>query len=141
MPYTTFSDDDHLTGARPTEAVGPPAPPRIRPDQVAVSHRFDVCDGKGDSIAHVVVHERAGSLWLSDLWVHPEHRRRGIARLLMTQAVGAFADKHLWLNVSPYTDRAASPSDLASFYASFGFAAAPVPGVMTRPSGPLLLPF
>ena len=58
----------------------------IRPDQIAVSHRFDVCDGKGDSIAHVVVHERAGALWLSDLWVHPDHRRRGIARLLITLA-------------------------------------------------------
>lgn len=110
----------------------------LRPDQIAVSHRFDVCDGKGDSIAHVVAHERAGALWLSDLWVHPDHRRRGIARLLMTQAVGAFADKQLWLNVSPYTDRAASPEALASFYANFGFVAhGEVPGVMSRGPSPL----
>src|SRR5262249_10832579 len=47
-----------------------------------------VVEDRGEMIGVVLWNEEDGGLYVGRLSVHPEHRRRGIARLLMTEAEG-----------------------------------------------------
>ena len=99
-------------------------------------HRYAMCDGKGDPTAHVEVVDRVGVLWLTNLWVTPEQRRKGCAVALMVAAVAAWQAHDVYLQVQPYTDQIMDVDALAALYRSFGFSSTPVPGIMHRPARP-----
>ncbi|HEY1011145.1 MAG TPA: GNAT family N-acetyltransferase [Herpetosiphonaceae bacterium] len=121
----------------PAAASGPaseaPVAPAAAKPEIDIEHRFSMNDGLGAPIAHVEVHHRNGALFLTNVWVHPDHRRQGHARRLIATALRMFARSTLYLNVNGYTNRPLSDDRLTQFYASFGFELIPgAPGMMCR---------
>lgn len=94
---------------------------------------FSVTNPANETIATLDVVPRHGVLWLTNLWVHHEYRRKGLAKALLTTAIKRFGDKALYLDVWAYTNQPMSDEQLAAFYATFGFQATTVPGTMLRP--------
>jgi GNAT superfamily N-acetyltransferase len=101
-------------------------------DRVLISHRYKFDDGKGETIAHLMVFERNGTIWLTDLWVHPEHREQGRARRLMEAAIARFGSEDIYLEAQPYTDQPVDLTALTAWYGGFGFVATDVPNVLRR---------
>jgi GNAT superfamily N-acetyltransferase len=97
--------------------------------------RYSLENGKGESIAHLEVDERSGVYWLTNLWVDPDHRKKGLATLLLTRCVWALANADVYLMIQPYTDQPMDAVLLAAFYRRFGFQATSVPSVLHRLAG------
>ena len=96
--------------------------------------RYSLENGKGDSIAHLEVDERSGVYWLTNLWVDPDHRKKGLARRLLTQCIQALANTDVYLMIQPYTDQPMDYKLLAAFYQKFGFETTEVPSILRRPA-------
>lgn len=109
-------------------------------ERIYSSHRYSFDDAKGECIAHIKVYERHGAIWLSDLWVHAEHRRQGRATRLMRAALARYGCETIYLEASPYTDQAVDLGTLTAWYGRFGFVATDVPNVMVRPATDLREP-
>lgn len=107
-----------------------------QPPPITITHRYSIIDAKNETVAHVEVCDTAGVLWVSNLWVGPEHRRKGYATALLARAVIEWSHQELYLQVAPYTDQPLDSAQLAAFYGSFGFAPTTVPGVLHRPPRP-----
>ena len=103
-----------------------PNPPRV--DQ---RHDFAVYDAKGEAISTVTIMFRE-VIWLTNVWTHGDHRGKGLSKLCLEEAVRVFADKDIYLMISPYTDSPLNEEQLAWYYHSFGFENTEVPGVMVR---------
>ena len=103
----------------------------------AISHsiKLSLDDAKGDTIAHVRLFRRNQTWWITDLWVAAEHRKKGLATRLMTEAVQLYGDRVLYLEAQPYTDQPLAIDALTAWYGRFGFVATEVPDVMRRPRG------
>lgn len=99
---------------------------------VQLHHEFAIVSEKNESIATATIERMHGVLWLTNVWTHHEHRRKGYARLVVQAAVDLFEAGDIWLNIHPYVDRPLDPAQLARFYESFGFRAADTPGAMRR---------
>jgi len=101
-------------------------------------HHYWYCvDGKNETIASVKVHERHGVQWMTDVWVDPAHRRKGLATALIARAITRFGHAPLYLHVYGYHDRPLADEQLAAFYGRFGFEpVAGAPGTMRRPADP-----
>lgn len=100
---------------------------------IAIQHSYRVHSGMGEAIAtvDVIVHEDR-SHWVTNLWVHPDHRRKGFARALLSAALLDHHAGPLYLHIAPYTDQPMRVDDLYAFYASLGFCRTEVPGVLYR---------
>jgi GNAT superfamily N-acetyltransferase len=87
---------------------------------------------KNDAIVGLTAEHMNGVLWLTNLWVHHEHRRKGYARRIIMAAIGLYGDQDLWIKVHPYTNRPMDEHVLSRFYETFGFEYTDAPGVMWR---------
>lgn len=118
----------------PAEQIKP-KPPAIRRD---FGYRIE--DGKGEVIAHIKMRPRDGVYGLDDLWVHPDHRRKGYASALLQEALNEWRrNETIYLSVEPYTDQPLDNATLTTFYGRFGFAATDVPGVLCRRANPAVM--
>jgi GNAT superfamily N-acetyltransferase len=113
-----------------TGKIEAPNPERL----IHIEYTYQIQDGKDDnSLAWTKLIRRPnGVLWVSALWVHPEHRGKGWARSLLSTVVREWGHEALYLEVAPYTDRPMDSERLTCFYASFGFVETPVPAIMMR---------
>lgn len=109
-------------------------------EQPYSSHRYSFDDAKGECIAHIKVIERYGTIWLTDLWVHPEHRKQGRATRLMEVALARYGCETIYLEASPYTDQAVDLGHLTAWYGRFGFVVTDVPNILMRPATDLREP-
>ena len=100
---------------------------------VHVTHRYESLSGAGDVVGHVEVHRREGSWWLTNLWVHPERRGKGLGGELLAEALRDNPGE-LFLQVAPYTDAPLSYESLARWYGAHGFERTSVPTIMRRPA-------
>ena len=115
----------------PNPQKGEPADaPKIRRE-----YTYTISDGKGEYVAHVKVRAHGQVLWVDDLWVHTDHRRKGWGAALLTIALDDWGADDLYLAVEPYTDQPLDERQLTEWYGRFGFAPTPVPGVLRRPAG------
>lgn len=88
---------------------------------------------KNETIVSLTAEHMNGVMWLTNLWVHHEYRRKGYARRIITAAVDLYGDQDdLWLKVHPYTNRPMDEHLLGRFYETFGFGYSDVPGIMVR---------
>lgn len=96
-------------------------------------HVYTIQTGMGESIAtgDVVIHQDR-SHWVTNLWVHPDHRQQGIARTILAQITSDWASVDLYLHISPYTDQPMDMRELHQFYSQWGFCDTDVPGIMRR---------
>jgi GNAT superfamily N-acetyltransferase len=104
-------------------------------EQPAINdHHYWYCvDGKNETIASVKVYERHGVQWMTDVWVDPAHRRKGLATRLIRDAIARFGRDDLYLQVHSYYDRPLADEQLIAFYGRFGFALVEgAPGMMKR---------
>lgn len=104
-------------------------------EHVIKEHRlFYIVNAKDETIAHVKTYRRHNVRWLTDVWVDPEHRRKGLASRLLREALAAHASEAVYLTVHGYTNQPLSDEQLTAWYARFGFQSAGAPGVMVRPA-------
>ncbi len=103
-----------------------------KPIVVQLRHEFAIVSEKNETIATATVERMHEVLWLNNVWVHGDHRRKGLGRRIVTTAVHEFSHEDIWLNVYPYTSRPLDTEQLSAFYASFGFVSAGSPGSMVR---------
>jgi GNAT superfamily N-acetyltransferase len=99
---------------------------------VHASFNFEVNDGEDKPIAHVNVYERMAGLWVTDLWVKPDLRGKGLGRKVMSRMIEVLGDRDLFLNVHPYAGDTLDAKALIDFYGSFGFVMSGVNGIMFR---------
>lgn len=96
---------------------------------------FHVVDAKSETIGHVKTYRRHGVLFLTDVWVDPEHRCQGLATRLIHEALAAHVGEAIYLDVHGYTNRPLSDEQLAAWYSTFGFTTiAGAPGMLVRPA-------
>jgi GNAT superfamily N-acetyltransferase len=94
---------------------------------------YFVNDGEGEVIAHVEVGERHGVIILTNVWVHHEHRRKGLATQLVERVIADYGDRDLYLHVRAYIDQPLDDEALIVWYTRFGFEPiADAPGMMRR---------
>lgn len=104
-------------------------------EYVIKAHQFFyVVNPKDDTIAHVKTYMRHGVRWLTDVWVDPDHRRKGLATRLLNEALAAHPNEAIYLTVHGYTNQPLSDEQLITWYGRFGFVATGTPGVMRRPA-------
>lgn len=89
--------------------------------RVNSSHQFYIPDESGSSIACVDVRFRHGVYWLTSVSVDKAHRGKGLATLLINQAIAAYGTHDLYLNVYAYNDQPLDDRALVAFYGGFGF--------------------
>lgn len=100
---------------------------------ISTSFMYYVSDAKGDKIGHVEIIRRPnGILWMTNLWVHPDHRKQGMAKQLMSAALQDWYRFPLYLEVAPYTNQPLGMKKLVDFYGEYGFRTTDVPGIMVR---------
>ncbi len=85
------------------------------------SHQFYVPDESGDSIACVDVRFRHGVYWITAVSVDKAHRGKGLATMLINQAIRQYGEHDLYLNVYAYNDQPLDDRALVAFYGNFGF--------------------
>lgn len=117
---------DRDQGPEPLTAAQPKLPAIRR------TYRYSISDGKDDQIGHIQARVINGALWFTDLWVHPDHRRRSYATALIIEALSDWGHRDIYLTVEPYTDQPMDSGALEQFYHSFDFETTGVPGVMKR---------
>lgn len=100
---------------------------------VQLRHEFSIVSEKNETAAAATVERMNDVLWLTNVWTHHEHRKKGYATSIIRAVLAEFGHVTLYLRVSPYTDRPMSEAQLTAFYARFGFAFDGSPGVMVRP--------
>ncbi|HEU4327449.1 MAG TPA: GNAT family N-acetyltransferase [Roseiflexaceae bacterium] len=105
---------------------------------IRFQRRFFQTDGHGQEIATAVVHRRHGVQFLTDVWVHPDHRRGGLGSELVKAALAECGGEDLYLTVSGFTNQPLTDEQLAQWYARFGFelVGPAAPGMMRRPACP-----
>lgn len=103
---------------------------------VQVRHEFSVVGATNESIAACTVDRRHGVLWISNVWTHYDHRRKGLATLVLRQVIALYGHEDLWLLVAGYTDRPMRDEQVLAWYARFGFCTMQAPGVMCRRGQP-----
>ena len=106
--------------------------PSAEPYVIKAHRFFYVVNAKDETIAHVKTYSRHGVRWITDMWVDPEHRQKGLATRLMREALDAHAGEAIYLTVHGYTNQPLSDEQLAAWYTRFGFQDAGAPGVMVR---------
>lgn len=79
-----------------------------------------------------IVYMQNGTLLLTSVWVHHEHRRKGLATALIDQVLRIYGDRTVWLNVHPYTNIPMGYQKLVKFYESFGWTLQTASGAMAR---------
>lgn len=122
--------------AQAAPAAAPASEHQPEHDEYVVDdhHAFYIDDAEGDHIAQLHVFRRHGVRWVSNLWVHHEHRRRGHAKRLLSAALATYGADDLYLQVLGYAGRPLADHQLAFFYAQYGFESVPeAPGMMRRP--------
>lgn len=62
------------------------------------------------------------TIWISSVYVQRDHRRKGLAKLLMNKVIQEHGDKEMQLVPCPFKDRQLSEGQLKKFYSTFGFA-------------------
>lgn len=100
--------------------------------QVTDRHEFYIVDPKNESIATSTVYFRHGVYWLTNVWVHHEHRKKGLATQVINAVIEKYGQYPIYLNVDAYTDQPRSNDELFNYYARFGFVRSTDPGVMKR---------
>ncbi len=101
--------------------------------RVQQGHYFYIKDGSNDKIANVLVWSRHNVLYVTDLWVHHEHRHKGFGTRLLKHVIDKFGWNDLFLSVSAYTNQPLTDINLARWYQKFGFENIPeAPGMMKR---------
>lgn len=101
--------------------------------QVQHSHDFYIVSPDNQRIATADVQRRHGVLWLTNVWAHHEHRRKGLASAVLREVLAIYGGEPIYLQVYGYTNRPMDDQALAKWYGRFGFA--PVhgaPGMMRR---------
>jgi GNAT superfamily N-acetyltransferase len=99
---------------------------------IQLRHEFRIVSEKNEEIATLTVERMHGVLWLTNLWTHHEHRRKGYATQLMQAAIDTFGKEELWLNVYPFTNRPLDGEALREWYMRFKFISTLAPGIMRR---------
>jgi GNAT superfamily N-acetyltransferase len=112
--------------------VEQPATPPAEQHVIKRHQLFYVVNAKDETIAQVRTYPRHGVRWMTDVWVDPEHRQKGLATRLIREALAAHAGEAIYLTVHGYTNQPLSDEQLACWYGSFGFVQAGAPGVMVR---------
>lgn len=100
--------------------------------RIGNSQHWEVQNGKGDVIGHVKTYSTNGVRWLTNVWVDPEQRQKGMARALVMEALAMFGREDMYLQIQPYTDQPRDTEALAAWYGRFGFRPTDVPGVLVR---------
>lgn len=106
--------------------------PQAEPYVIKAYQLFYIVNAKDETIAHVKTYMRHGVRWLTDVWVDPEHRKKGLATRLVLRAIDAHPGEDIFLSVYGYTNQPLSDAELAKWYARFGFEPDGSPGVMRR---------
>ncbi len=96
-------------------------------------------DSDGQTIAEGESYLRHGVRWVARVWVKDTFRRKGLGRTLLRAMVEEFQAVPLYLQVLAYDGQPLPDATLIAWYAGFGFGATPVPGILLRPAGPLIL--
>lgn len=100
---------------------------------ISVKTEFLIATDTSDSVAWASVYERPNNvLWLTSIWTKTEFRQKGYASAIMRRVLRQFEGRRIYLEVAPFADRPLDAAHLVAFYASFGFEATDVPGVMVR---------
>lgn len=107
-------------------------PATAEPYAIKRHQLFYIVNAKDETIAHVKTYARHGVRWLTDVWVDPDHRRKGLASRLLREALAAHVGEVVYLQVHAYTNQPLSDEQLTAWYARFGFQPAGAPGVMIR---------
>lgn len=106
--------------------------PRVAPHQVALRYEWSIHGPTGEKLATTTVMRRLGYLWLYNVWTHPDHRRHGLASLIIERVAAHFQGEELHVLIEPYTDRALTERELACWYERRGFRMSGTAGVMVR---------
>jgi GNAT superfamily N-acetyltransferase len=104
---------------------------------IEMKYHYEICDAQDRSIASLIVHRKpnpsgGNTLWVSSVWVHGEHRGKGLARALSETMLREWGHETLYTHVVPFTDGAVDAATLADLYARAGFQPTAVPGIMVR---------
>lgn len=112
-----------------TSNISPPTPEYI----IQSTHDFMIVSASNERIATAsIVYMQNGTLLLTSVWVHHEHRRKGLATALIDQVLQIYGDRTVWLNVHPYTNIPMGYQKLVKFYESFGWTLQTASGAMVR---------
>ena len=77
-----------------------------------------------ETVAHTFLHpvsEEGDGPWISGVYVDPEHRGRGLVRLMFAEVEKAYPGQILRLRARPYVDKAVDTQGLVSLYERLGF--------------------
>ncbi len=99
---------------------------------VSSQHKFYVSNGRGEEIATAEVYEKQNTFWITNVWVHPDCRERGLATNVLKEVLRYYKNSDLYLGVHGFTNRPLSDDQLAEWYKKFGFEETSVPSIMVR---------
>ncbi len=88
---------------------------------VQLRHEFAIVNGANETIAGITVMRRHNALWLTNLWVHHEHRKKGLGKKVFEAALKEFVHERLYLHVWPYGNQPLDEEDLFAWYSKYGF--------------------
>lgn len=103
---------------------------------IKYTHFFSVSDAKDEYIATLYAQKRHGVMWFTNLWVHGDHRRKGLGTKLLQTAVDELGGYDCYLQVLAYADQPLSDEQLTAWYGRFGFGQSGAPGVLKRYADP-----
>jgi len=102
---------------------------------VSSQHKFYIANGRGEEVASAEVYEKQDTLWITNVWVHPDYRKQGFAAAIFNDILRCYKNSDLYLGVHGFTDRPLSDEQLAAWYKKFGFKETSVPSIMMRRGG------
>lgn len=99
-----------------------------------VQHRHEFCivSDENETIATATVFFRPDGLYISNVWVHAKHRRKGLATKIIQAVLDTYGLQDLYLGVFPFIDQPMNEEELMVFYQKFGFGIIGPMGLMKR---------
>jgi GNAT superfamily N-acetyltransferase len=97
------------------------------PEEWFLMYEGDLLVGYADAIT------RGDEVWLAEIGVHPQHRRRGLGTALLKEVIAAYPGDQVALSAEAFTPdlegwpwrKGMQGAALAAWYARHGFRAAP----------------
>jgi len=85
--------------------------------------RLDLHDEEDKNVAYTILRPTVDGedMRLSALWVSPGHRKKGVAKALISLAKKESAGKDLFIQANPYDDKPMNRRKLIDFYQKMGF--------------------